>query len=147
MKIGIASDHRGFKLKKFLKENLKDYEIVDYGTFTEESSDYPDYGIALAEKVSTKDVEKGIAICGSGIGISIACNKVKGIRCAKVSTEEEAKYTRNDNDSNIVALSAAIGEEEALKIVKTFLETPFSNDERHKRRINKIRKYEEEHGC
>ena len=92
-------------------------------------------------------MEKGIAICGSGIGISIACNKVKGIRCAKVSTEEEAKYTRNDNDSNIVALSAAIGEEEALKIVKTFLETPFSNDERHKRRINKIRKYEEEHGC
>jgi len=147
MKIGIASDHRGFKLKEYLKENLKDYEIIDYGTYTEESSDYPEYGIKLAEKVSTKIVEKGIAICGSGIGISIACNKVKGIRCAKVSTEEEAKYTRNDNDSNIVALSSKVPNEEALKIVKTFLETPFSNDERHQVRINKITKYEEEHGC
>jgi len=147
MKIGIASDHRGFKLKEYLKENLKDYEIIDYGTYTEESSDYPEYGIKLAEKVSTKTVEKGIAICGSGIGISIACNKVKGIRCAKVSTEEEAKYTRNDNDSNIVALSSKVPNEEALKIVKTFLETPFSNDERHQVRINKITKYEEEHGC
>ena len=147
MKIGIASDHRGFKLKEYLKENLKDYEIIDYGTYTEESSDYPEYGIKLAEKVSTKTVEKGIAICGSGIGISIACNKVKGIRCAKVSNEEEAKYTRNDNDSNIVALSSKVPNEEALKIVKTFLETPFSNDERHQVRINKITKYEEEHGC
>ena len=147
MKIGIASDHRGFKLKEYLKENLKDYEIIDYGTYTEESSDYPEYGIKLAEKVSTKAVEKGIAICGSGIGISIACNKVKGIRCAKVSNEEEAKYTRNDNDSNIVALSSKVPNEEALKIVKTFLETPFSNEERHQVRINKITKYEEEHGC
>lgn len=147
MKIGIASDHRGFKLKEYLKENLKDYEIIDYGTYTEESSDYPEYGIKLAEKVSTKAVEKGIAICGSGIGISIACNKVKGIRCAKVSNEEEAKYTRNDNDSNIVALSSKVSNEEALKIVKTFLETPFSNEERHQVRINKITKYEEEHGC
>ena len=145
MKIGIATDHRGFKLKEFLKENLKNYEIVDLGTYNEDSADYPDYGIALAEKVSTKDVEKGIAICGSGIGISIACNKVKGIRCAKVSNEEEAKYTRNDNDSNIVALSAKTSNEEALKIVKTFLETPFSNDERHQRRIDKITKYEVEH--
>jgi ribose 5-phosphate isomerase B len=145
MKIGIASDHRGYKLKEFLKENLKDYEIVDFGTNSEESADYPDYGIALSEKVSTKDVEKGIAICGSGIGISIACNKVKGIRCAKVSNKEEAKYTRNDNDSNIVAFSAEVPQEEALEIVKTFLETPFSNDERHIRRINKITKYEEEH--
>ena len=145
MKIGIASDHRGYKLKEFLKENLKEYEIVDFGTNSEESADYPVYGIALSEKVSTKDVEKGIAICGSGIGISIACNKVKGIRCAKVSNKEEAKYTRNDNDSNIVAFSAEVPQEEALEIVKTFLETPFSNDERHIRRINKITKYEEEH--
>ena len=147
MKIGIASDHRGYKLKEYLKENLKEYEIIDFGTNSEESADYPDYGIALSEKVSTKDVEKGIAICGSGIGISIACNKVKGIRCAKVSNKEEAKYTRNDNDSNVVALSAKVPQEEALEIVKTFLETPFSNDERHQRRINKITKYEEEHEC
>ncbi len=147
MKIGIASDHRGYKLKEYLKENLKEYEIIDFGTNSEESADYPDYGIALSEKVSTKDVEKGIAICGSGIGISIACNKVKGIRCAKVSNKEEAKYTRNDNDSNVVALSAEVPQEEALEIVRTFLETPFSNDERHQRRINKITKYEEEHEC
>lgn len=147
MKIGIASDHRGYKLKEYLKKKLKEYEIVDFGTNSEESADYPDYGILLAEKVSTKAVEKGIAICGSGIGISIACNKVKGIRCAKVSNVDEAKYTRNDNDSNIVAFSAEVSNEEALKIVKTFLETPFSNDERHQRRIDKITKYEEEHGC
>ena len=89
----------------------------------------------------------GIAICGSGIGISIACNKVKGIRCAKVSEIEEAKYTRNDNNSNIVALSADIEENKALQIVKTFIETPFSAEERHKRRIEKISKYEEENEC
>ena len=147
MKIGIASDHRGYKLKEFLKKNLSNYEVIDYGTNTEESVDYPDYGFLLGKKVSTKTVDFGIAICGSGIGISIACNKVKGIRCVKVSEIEEAKYTRNDNNSNIVALSADIEENKALQIVKTFIETPFSAEERHKRRIEKISKYEEENEC
>ena len=147
MKIGIASDHRGYALKEYIKNNLTGFEIIDYGTNNSDSVDYPDYGFKLAEKVKEKEVDYGIAICGSGIGISIACNKVKGIRCAKVSTEEEAMFTRNDNDANIIALSCETKEDEALKIVKRFLETPFSNEERHQKRIEKIKKYEEEHEC
>lgn len=147
MKIAIASDHRGYDLKEFLKQNLKNYEIIDCGTNDRKSTDYPKYGFILGQKVATKEVEFGIAICGSGIGISIACNKVKGIRCAKVSNQNEAKYTRNDNDSNIVALSAETNKEDALEIVKTFLETPFSNEERHIRRIKLIKEYEEKNEC
>lgn len=144
MKIGFASDHRGYKLKKYLIEEIeKNYEIEDYGTYSEESVDYPDYAFILGENVVNKNVNFGVAICGSGIGISIACNKVKGVRCAKVSNKEEAYYTRNDNDSNIVAFSEKTSKEEALEIVKTFIETPFSNEERHLRRINKIKEYEE----
>ena len=120
----------------------KNYEIVDYGTYSEESVDYPDYAFILGENVVNKNVDFGVAICGSGIGISIACNKVKGIFCAKVSNKEEAYYTRNDNNSNIVAFSEKTNKEEALEIVKTFVETPFSNEERHLRRINKIKEYE-----
>ena len=97
MKIGIASDHRGFKLKELIKENL-DYDFIDYGTNSEESTDYPIYAFKLGEAVVNKEVEYGVAICGSGIGISIACNKVKGIRCAKVSNTEEAKYTISENN-------------------------------------------------
>ena len=105
MKIGIASDHRGYKLKEKLKKELlkRNYEIIDYGTYSEESTDYPDYAFKLGENVRNKNVNFGIAICGSGIGISIACNKVKGIRCAKVVNSAEAKVTRLDNDANIVA--------------------------------------------
>lgn len=143
MKIGFASDHRGYKLKEYLKNNLNDVEIVDFGTDSEESTDYPDYAFKLGEAVVNKEVDFGVAICGSGIGISIACNKVKGVRCAKVSNTEEAMYTRNDNDSNIVAFGEKISEEDALSIVKTFINTPFSNIEKHQRRINKITDYEE----
>lgn len=144
MKIGFASDHRGYQLKKYLIEELeKNYEIEDYGTYSEESVDYPDYAFILGENVVNKNVDFGVAICGSGIGISIACNKVKGVRCAKVNNKEEAYYTRNDNDSNIVAFSEKTSKEEALEIVKTFIETPFSNEKRHLRRINKIKEYEE----
>ncbi len=143
MKIGIASDHRGYKLKEYLKNNLKGVEIVDYGTNSEESTDYPDYAFKLGEATVNGEVDFGVAICGSGIGISIACNKVKGVRCAKVSNTEEAMYTRKDNDSNIVALGEKTSEEDALNIVKTFINTPFSNEEKHQRRINKISAYEE----
>lgn len=143
MKIGIASDHRGYKLKEYLKNNLNEYEIVDFGTNSEESTDYPDYAFKLGEAVASNQVNFGVAICGSGIGISIACNKVKGVRCAKVSNSEEAMYTRNDNDSNIVAFGEKTNPEEALSIVKTFINTPFSNEEKHQRRIDKITKYEE----
>lgn len=146
MKIGIASDHRGYKLKEKIKKELlkRNYEIIDYGTYSEESTDYPDYAFKLGENVRNKNVNFGIAICGSGIGISIACNKVKGIRCAKVVNSAEAKVTRLDNDANIVAFGEKTSIEDALNIVETFITTPFSNLEKHVRRINKIKKYEEE---
>lgn len=145
MKIGIACDHRGYQLKEYLKEKLTEeqYKIEDFGTFSTESVDYPDYAFELSTAVVDKEVDFGVAICGSGIGISIACNKVKGIRCAKVSNQEEAKITRIDNDSNIVAFGEKIDKEEALNIIKTFINTPFSDLEKHKRRINKIKEYEE----
>lgn len=146
MKIGIANDHRGYKLKKFLKTKLeeKGYKVIDYGTDSEESVDYPDYAFILGEKVVKKEVDYGVAICGSGIGISIACNKVKGVRCAKVSNKEEAQVTRIDNDSNIVSFGEKTSKQDALDIVETFITTPFSNLEKHQRRIDKILKYEEE---
>ena len=147
MKLGFASDHRGYKLKKELINELKkeNYEIIDYGTDSEESTDYPDYAFKLGESIVNKNVDFGVAICGSGIGISIACNKVKGIRCAKVSTKEEAEVTRIDNDSNIVAFGEKTSFDEALAIVKTFINTESSDLEKHKRRINKIKEYEETH--
>ena len=139
MKIGIANDHRGYKLKEYLKKELeKEYEVIDLGTDYEDSVDYPDYAFMLGELIKTGGADFGVAICGSGIGISIACNKVKGVRCAKVSNSEEAKYTREDNDSNIVAFGEKTPKEEAVEIVKTFINTPFSNLEKHMRRINKI---------
>ncbi len=144
MKLGFASDHRGYELKEYLKNYYKDlYEIVDYGTNSEKSVDYPDFAFKLGKAVASKEVDFGIAICGSGIGISIACNKVKGVRCAKVSNEEEAMYTREDNDSNIVAFGEKTSKEDAIKITNKFIETKFSNLEKHQRRINKITSYEE----
>ena len=134
-------------LKEKLKEALikENYEVIDYGTNSKESTDYPDYAFILGENVVNKNVDYGVAICGSGIGISIACNKVKGVRCAKVTTKEEAEVTRIDNDSNIVAFGEKTSFEEALEIVKTFINTKFSNLEKHNRRINKIKAYEESH--
>ena len=145
MKLGIASDHRGYHLKEKIKEAIEDIEIVDFGTNSEESCDYPDYAFKLGEAVANKEVDYGIAICGSGIGISIACNKVKGIRCAKVSNREDARVTRIDNNSNIVAFKEDVPIDEALNIVYTFINTDFSEEEKHHRRVDKIIKYEEDH--
>ena len=142
MRIGIASDHRGYKLKEQLKHML-DYEFIDYGTYSEESCDYPDFAFKLGEAVRDNKVDFGVAICGSGIGISIACNKVKGIRCAKVDNEEDAIYTREDNDANIVAFTSEKTIEEAELIVNNFINTNSSNLEKHQRRINKIKDYED----
>ena len=145
MKIGLASDHRGYKLKNYLKQVLPNYnyEVIDFGTNSEESTDYPDYAFALGESIVSNQVDFGVAICGSGIGISIACNKVKGIRCAKVSNKEEAQITRIDNNSNIVAFSEKLTEEEALNVVLSFITTEASTEEKHIRRVNKIISYEE----
>lgn len=142
MRIGIASDHRGYKLKEQLKHML-DYEFIDYGTYSEESCDYPDFAFKLGEAVRDNKVDFGVAMCGSGIGISIACNKVKGIRCAKVDNEEDAIYTREDNDANIVAFTSEKTLEEAELIVNNFINTNFSNLEKHQRRIDKIKDYED----
>lgn len=144
MKIGFANDHRGYELKEKLKQELTklNYEVIDYGTYSTESVDYPDFAFRLGNAVVDKEVDYGVAICGSGIGISIACNKVKGIRCARVTTVEDAIVTRNDNDSNIVAFGEKVLPDVALKIVKTFITTPHSEEEKHHRRVNKILNYE-----
>ena len=141
MLVGIASDHRGVQLKKVLANHFKNFK--DYGTMNEESTDYPIYAFKIGEEIRDKKLDFGILICGSGIGMSIACNKVKGVRCSKVDTMQEAEYTRNDNDANVIAISAELSNEDAIRIVETFLNTPFSNLEKHQRRIDLITKYEE----
>ena len=141
MKLAIASDHRGYELKKYIKKNIKDIEIEDLGTDSSKSVDYPDFGFKLGEYI-VKNKCFGVAICGSGIGISIACNKVKGVRCAKVNFIKEAIITRKDNNSNIIAISSEINPERAVKIIQSFINTEFTKEERHIRRINKIKEYE-----
>ena len=145
MILGFASDHRGFHLKEQLINYYKEkgYTIIDCGTNSDESCDYPDYAYELGQKIIKNQVNYGIAICGSGIGISIALNKINGVYCAKVSNKEEAMYTRNDNNSNIVAFGEKTTLEEAIDIVKTFVETQASIEEKHQRRVNEIIEYEE----
>lgn len=145
--IGIASDHGGFKLKGEINEYLKElgYNVIDYGTVTQESVDYPEYAFKVGEAIRNKGINFGIIICTTGIGMSIACNKVVGVRCAKVDNVKEAEMTRLHNDSNVLALSA--NNPTAKEIVKIFLETKFSNEERHIRRINMIKDYEEKNEC
>ena len=148
IKLGIASDHRGYILKEQIIDRLVDkYDITDCGTTSNESVDYPDYAFKLGNLVADKDVDFGIAICGSGIGISIACNKVKGVRCAKVDSIEEVIATRNDNDSNIIAFGEKMSLDKALELIEKFITTPASQEEKHKRRREKIKEYEEEHQC
>jgi len=143
--IGIASDHAGFEVKKELLEYIKElgYQVIDYGPSAAASVDYPLYAFKIAEAINNKGINKGILICKTGIGMSIACNKVAGIRCAKVDNIEEAKLTRLHNDSNVLALSSLKDIVEIKEIVKTFLETEFSNEERHINRINMIESYKD----
>lgn len=139
--IAIGSDHGGFALKQAVMKHLRGrgLEYKDFGTYSEESCDYPEYGRAVALAVASGECERGIAICGTGIGISIAANKVPGIRAALCGDCFSAEATRQHNDANVLTLGArVVGEGLALKIVDTFLDTPFSNDERHVRRIAKI---------
>lgn len=139
--IAIGSDHGGFQLKKEIMEHLEKRGecFRDFGTYTEDSCDYPDYGKAVARAVASGEYQTGIIICGTGIGISITANKVPGIRAALCGDCFSAEATRLHNDANILALGArVVGPGLALKIVDTFLDTPFSGDERHRRRIEKI---------
>ena len=144
MKVGIANDHRGYKLKNELVKFLETigYEVVNYGSDSEDPVDYPVYAFKLGEAVRDNEVDKGILICRTGIGMSIACNKVKGVRCAKVDSVEDAALTRLDNDSNVMAISYVKDLTEIKEIVKTFLEMKFSNEARHQRRIDLINKYD-----
>ncbi len=143
--IGIGSDHAGYELKEKIKKYLNelDYQVIDYGTMVNTPVDYPDYAFKVGESIASKGIQLGILVCKTGIGMSIACNKVKGVRCAKVDNVEEAYLTRFHNNSNVLAISSM--NPNALEIVKTFIETKFSNEERHVRRINKISEYEEKH--
>ena len=142
-KIGVASDHRGFKLKQKLTIYLtqKGYTVTDYGCNDKTNHDYPEYGFKLGEAIRDGQIEKGIAICGSGIGISIACNKVDKVRCAKVNNVKEVKYTRKDNDANIIAINGNMPLMRAKDITDVFLKTKFSNLERHQKRIDMLNNY------
>ena len=140
MKIAIGCDHGALALKNTVKAHLekKGYEVCDYGTYTLDSCDYPDFAEKAAKAVASGECEKGIVLCTTGIGISIAANKVKGIRCALLSDLMSARLTREHNDTNMMAMGAAIvGEMLALQIVDTWIGTEFSHEAKHQRRIDK----------
>ncbi len=141
MKIAIGCDHGALALKNKVVSHLqsKGYEVADFGTHTPDSCDYPDFAGAAAKAVATGECEKGIVLCTTGIGVSIAANKVKGIRCALLSDLMSARLTREHNDTNMMAIGAGVvGEMLALEIVDTWLGTEFSGGERHQRRIDKM---------
>jgi len=139
--IAIGSDHGGYELKEAIKSYLDSEKISykDFGTCSTESVDYSDIGAVIAKAVASGEFEMGIVICGTGIGISIAANKVPGIRAALCTDTYMARMAREHNNANVLALGGRVlGAGLALDIVKTFIETPFSGEERHQRRIDKI---------
>lgn len=145
MKIGIANDHRGIETKQKLTEYLtnKGYNVVNYGTNLEGRVDYTTYGFIIGEAVAKKEVDYGIAICGSAIGISIACNKVKGVRCGKINTVDEAIHGKERDFVNLIALSGITPIEENIKIVEAFLNAEENiADPVYKNRVAQIVEYE-----
>ena len=147
MKIAIACDHGAFDLKQKVAAHLgaKGYEVVDFGTHSKDSCDYPDFAGPAAQAVASGACEKGILLCTTGIGVSITANKVKGIRCALLSDLLSAELTRLHNDTNMMAVGAGVvGEHLALAIVDKWLTTPFSGEARHQRRIDKMMALEQE---
>jgi ribose 5-phosphate isomerase B len=144
MKIAIGSDHAGFELKQKIAARLKQqgHEITDEGTLDTTSVDYPDYARKVAHDVAEGHSEYGVLVCGSGIGMAIAANKVPGIRSASIHRAEEAQISREHNDLNVLAIGArAVPEDEAYKIVDTFLKTAFAGG-RHEERVQKIAQIE-----
>jgi ribose 5-phosphate isomerase B len=147
MKVAIASDHGGIHIREEIKKLMDEMgiEYIDLGCECETSVDYPDYAIPVAEKVANGEVDRGILICGTGIGMTIAANKVKGIRCALCHDVYSAKLTRQHNDSNILAMGErVIGPGLAREIAKVWLTTEFEGG-RHARRVEKITQYENNH--
>ena len=141
MKVSVGCDHGALALKNKVVAHLesKGVEVLDFGTHTLDSCDYPEFAAAAARAVASGECEKGIVLCTTGIGVSISANKIDGIRCALLSDVWSAKMTRLHNDTNMMALGAGVvGENLALEIVDTWLTTEFSGDERHQRRIDKV---------
>ena len=141
MKIAIACDHGALALKNKVADHLKEkgHEVTDFGTYTLDSCDYPDYAAKAAQAVADGACDRGIVLCTTGIGVSITANKVKGIRCALLSDVMSARMTREHNDTNMMAIGAAVtGEMLALEIVDTWMTTEFSQGPRHQRRIDKM---------
>ena len=141
MKIAIGCDHGALDLKQAVMAHLqkRGFEVVDFGTHTLASCDYPDFVEPAAKAVAAGECDKGIVLCTTGIGVSIAANKVHGIRCALLSDLMSARLTREHNDTNMMALGAGVvGQMLALEIVDTWLDTDFSHNERHQRRIDKV---------
>lgn len=149
MKIAIGCDHGALALKNKLVSHLeaKGHTVVDFGTYTPDSCDYPDFASAAAKAVASGACDKGIVLCTTGIGVSITANKVRGIRCALLSDVWSARMTRLHNDTNMMAMGAGVvGENLALEIADTWLSTEFSGEARHQRRIDKVMALEKE-GC
>ena len=141
MKISIACDHGALTLKNILIDRLtkQGHEVVNFGTDTPDSCDYPDFAAKAARAVANGECEKGIVLCTTGIGVSITANKIKGIRCALLSDVRSARMTREHNDTNMMAMGAGIVEEKlAIEITDTWLGTAFSGEARHQRRIDKV---------
>ena len=141
MKISIGCDHGALALKNKVAEHLRSrgFEVLDFGTHTLDSCDYPDFAAAAARAVASGECDKGIVLCTTGIGVSIAANKIDGVRCALLSDSMTARLTREHNDTNMMALGAGVvGEMLALQIVDIWLDTPFSQSPRHQRRIDKV---------
>lgn len=145
--IAIASDHRGVEYKKEIIKYLKDenYDIIDCSKQNTPTDDYPDFAFAVCEKVVNKEAEIGILVCRTGIGMSIAANKVKGIRCAKINSVEDAILSRNDNGANVMTFNYTEDINDIKNYIKAFIEAEVINDPRHQRRVDKITKYEETH--
>lgn len=143
MKIAIATDHNGVKEKQTLIKELSEFEIIDMSTDNTPIDDYPDFAFKVAKSIINNEADLGILMCGTGIGMSIAANKVKGIRCAHCSNVDQAHLAREHNDANIIALSYKQNIKELVDMIKEFISTPHSEDERHHRRVNKIINYEE----
>ncbi len=149
MKIAIGCDHAGYQYKEIVKKHLeeKGFQVIDKGTYSEERVDYPIYGEAVANAVASGEADKGIVICGTGIGISISANKVKGIRAALCTNEYMARMARKHNDANVLAFGARVlGIDVALGIVDVFFSTDFEGG-RHERRVKLIKEIEEKNFC
>ena len=141
MKIAVGCDHGALDLKNAVVAHLtkQGHEVKDFGTYTPDSCDYPDYAAAAAKAVAAGEFDRGIVLCTTGIGVSIAANKIPGIRCALLSDLMSARLTREHNDTNVMAIGAGVvGKMLALEIVDTWVGTEFSHNERHQRRIDKV---------